>query len=178
MVKLTSSDVRIERLTENHDVSSICSYEKDLIDFLTEDALSNQDKKISVTYLWFLKETDELVGYISVLNDRINLEGDLKIHFKDKGIRYSSLPALKIGRLCVDDKFLRRGIGTLMMSFAVQIANSIYEKHSGCRFIVLDAKRNNNPEKDSIHFYKPMGFKTLKERKKGTTPMYYDLLTN
>jgi len=47
-----------------------------LVDFLVEDALENQKNRISVTYLIFL-ESGELVGYVTLLNDRINLEGDL-----------------------------------------------------------------------------------------------------
>lgn len=151
------------------------SYEQELVDFLIEDALDNQNKKISVTYLWFLKDSQELVGYISLLNDRINLEENLKDYFKSKGVLYKSLPALKIGRLAVDDRFLRRGLGTLMIAFATKIAERIFLAYSGCRFITLDAKRNNDKSKDVIHFYKRLGFQVLKERMKGTTPMYLDL---
>ena len=176
MEKFSAEDVKIERMTKNHQVSGFQSYEKELVEFLIEDALENQNNKISVTYLLFMKENNHLVGYISVLNDRINLESDLKENFRNKGINYHSLPALKIGRLCVDDHFLRRGLGTIMLAFAVNIANNIFNGYAGCRFIVLDAKRNN--QNDPIHFYKKIGFLLLKERKKGTTPMYLDLINN
>ncbi len=173
--KIEANEIRIERLNESHDLSGFKSYEPELVNFLIEDALDNQKKKISVTYLWFLKKTNELVGYLSLLNDRINLEGNLKVFFREKGIFYKSLPALKIGRLCVDDRFLKRGIGRLMIKFSVVTAERIFEKYSGCRFILLDAKRNPDKTKESIHFYKRIGFNQLKERKKGTIPMYWDL---
>ncbi len=173
--KIVASDIKIERISERHDVSQFKSYENELVQFLQEDALDNQRKRISVTYLWFLR-TGELMGYVTLLNDRINLEGDLKINFKQKNIRYHSLPALKIGRLCVDNKFLRMGVGTLMIAFAAKIAHHIYHNYSGCRFIVLDSLRNK--ENDVIHFYKRIGFDILKERQKGTTPMYLDLVNN
>ena len=175
MEKINIRDIRIERMSEVHDLVSFKSYEKELVSFLVEDALDNQKRQISVTYLWFLKP-DKLIGYITLLNDRINLEGNLKQAFRDKGILYKSLPALKIGRLCVDDKYLRRGLGTHFIDFSIKVAYDIYKNYSGCRFIVLDAKRNN--ENDPIHFYKKQGFKILKERKKGTTPMYLDLVDN
>ena len=98
-MKIKVDAIRIERLSNKHFIKDFKSYEKDLIDFLFEDALDNQEKKISVTYLWFLKETNELLGYITLLNDKINLEGNLKAYFRDKGILYKALPALKIGRL-------------------------------------------------------------------------------
>lgn len=167
--------MRIERIQPGHNLAGFQSYEQELVDFLQDDALVNQNNQISVTYLWFLK-TGELVGYLTLLNDRINLENDLKDSFRKKGIPYHSLPALKIGRLCVDDHFLRRGIGTMMIDFSIKVALHIFEKYSGCRFIVLDAKRK--PQNDPIHFYKKQGFQELKERKKGTTPMYLDLVND
>ena len=175
MGKITANDVKILKINNAHNIKSFKSYEQELVNFLVEDALNNQDHQISVTYLWFLT-SGELVGYVTLLNDRINLEGDLKDFFRMKGIQYHSLPALKIGRLCVDDHFLRRGLGTLMVDFSIKIAFNIFEKYSGCRFVVLDAKRNTS--NDSIHFYKKLGFKELKERKKGATPMYFDLANN
>src|SRR3989344_7444989 len=175
MEKIAAEDIKIERMNEKHDIIKFQSYEKELVDFLKEDALNNQKHKISVTYLWFLK-TGQLVGYVSLLNDRINLEGDLKESFRMKGIQYHSLPALKIGRLCVDDRFLLKGLGTMMVDFSIKIAFHIFDNYSGCRFVVLDAKRN--PNNDPIHFYKKLGFKELKQRKKGTTPMYFDLTNN
>lgn len=171
--KIVAQDIKIERINEKHDVGHFKSYEKELVQFLLEDALDNQKKRISVTYLWFLR-TGELIGYITLLNDRINLEGDLKIVFREKGILYRSLPALKVGRLCVDNRFLRRSVGTMMIDFSIRMAFHIHEKYSGCRFIVLDAKRNR--ENDVIHFYKKQGFKELKEREKGVTPMFFDLV--
>lgn len=171
--KINPEEIKIERINEKHFVAHFQSYEKELVDFLIEDALENQKNKISVTYLWFLKTSGDLIGYITLLNDRINLESDLKEIFRGKGILYHSLPALKVGRLCVDDRFLRRGLGTLMLAFAVKVANHIFNEYAGCRFIVLDAKRSNL--NDSIHFYRKIGFQALKERKKGTTPMYLDL---
>lgn len=173
--QITVESIRIERIQAHHQVSGFHSYEKELVDFLVEDALDNQNKMISVTYLWFLKETNELIGYITLLNDRVNLESNLKEFFRNKGILYKSLPALKIGRLAVDDRFLRRGIGTLMIAFATKIAERIFVTYSGCRFITLDAKRNEDKSKDAIHFYTKLQFQVLKERAKGITPMYLDL---
>lgn len=171
--KINPEKIKIEIINSEYNVRDFTSYEKELVDFLREDALENQEQKLSVTFLWF--HEDKLVSYITLLNDKINLESDLKEFFKEKGIHYKSLPALKIGRLCVEDKFLRRGLGRLMILSAIKIADEINRNKAGCRFITLDAKRNQDKRLDSIHFYKKMGFKTLKERVKGTTPMYLDL---
>ena len=171
--KIESHEIFIEKINDKHDLSNFNSYEKELVNFLIEDALNNQNQKLSVTFLWFYEKN--LAGYVTLLNDKINLEGNLKEFFREKDIHYKSLPALKIGRLCVHDDFRKRGIGRLMVLFAIKQANEISENKSGCRFITLDAKRNEKRELDSIHFYKKLGLKLLKERIKGTTPMYLDL---
>lgn len=175
MENVSLKNIKIEKLSPNHKeiINYFKCYEKDLVDFLLEDALDNQEKKISTTHLWFLK--DKLIGYITLLNDKINLEGNLKTFFRNKGVLYKSLPTIKIGRLAVDDNFVRRGVGSLMLEFVFSIAIRTNKK-VGCRFITLDAKRNADKNNDSIHFYKKRNFEVLKERRKGTTPMYFDLM--
>ncbi len=178
--KIGADEIRIEKLTDSHKeiICGIQSYEKELVDFLIEDALEQQKRKISVTYLWFSRKSNDLMAYVTISPDCVKLKGiskSLSQKFRDKGINYKSLPALKIGRLCVDDRYLKKGIGTLIIQFTIKIAASL-SKQVGCRFLYLDAKRNDDPSKDVIHFYKNMGFEIYseKERRK-ETPMYMDL---
>ena len=175
--KISITEIEIQQINESRSpiLPGFRSYEKELVDFLVEDALDNQAKQMSITYLWFLKSTNELVAYVSVLTDAISLQGELKEHFRQQGILYKSLPALKIGRLCVSDEYLGRSIGTLMIEFVLVLAQRI-SKEIGLRFITTDAKRNPEPRKDSVHFYKKLGFEILKQREKGTIPMYKDLI--
>lgn len=163
---ITPQDIRIEIIHEIHDISNFKSYEQELVDFLHDDALENQKQNLSLTFLWFYQEN--LASYITLLTDRITLEGDLKELFTGKGIYYKSLPALKIGRLCVDDQFLRRGLGKLMVLFSVEKAKEITRDKAGCRFITVDAKGS------SADFYRKLGFKTLESGK--MVSMYLDLL--
>ncbi len=175
--RFSELELEIEVLSsENAErISGFRCHEKELADFLEEDALNNHNAKISVTYLISEKAGKNLVGYMTVLNDSINLNADLKNFFKGKDIMYKSLPALKIGRMAVHDDYQKRGVGSFMIMFAINLANRI-GKNSGCRFIVVDSKRNRNePDKDPMHFYKKKGFRVLREREKGTTAMYLDL---
>ncbi|MBI4044788.1 MAG: hypothetical protein HY392_03705 [Candidatus Diapherotrites archaeon] len=174
--KISVSEIVVEPLSEKHKtlLNGFKSFEKELVDFLKNDALDNQEKKISKTHLFFHKPTGKLSGYITLLTDKISLHAELKEAFKKKGINYKSLPALKIGRLCVHDDFLRMGIGTHMLDWTVFVIKKINE-FAGCRFITIDAKRNPDKSRDSIHFYKAKGFEIYKEREKGSTPMYKDL---
>ncbi len=144
-----------------------------MVNFLREDALENQKQRLSVTFLWF--HEGKLVSYVSLLNDKINLESNLNEFFQEKGVHYKSLPALKIGRLCVDDRFQRRGLGKLMILTTIKIAQEISKTRSGCRFVTLDTKHGQTPERDPLQFYQKMGFQILREKKTGPTSMYLDL---
>jgi len=68
-----------------------------------------------MTYLVFVEENNgkNLAGFISFLSDsvRIKENKELESEFNIKGITYSYLPAMKIGRMAVDERQQRRGIG-------------------------------------------------------------------
>lgn len=170
--KIDKKDIRIETINKSHGeiIKNFKTENKELKDFLVEDALRNQELAISTTYLWFYRPTNEVLAYVTLLADAIRIHGThLQFPFTDKGVPYKTLPAVKIGRLCVNDRFRRRGIGTLTTMFTMEMVLKTSD-HVGCRFIVVDAKR------DSIHFYKKMGFFILKQREKGTIPIYYDMI--
>ena len=170
--KILPSDLRIEKLSNRHTeiVNEFQTYNKELKDFLVEDALANQEMAISTTYLWLYNPKNELCAYVTILADAIRIHGTkLGKSFVDQGVLYKTLPAIKIGRLCVDDRYTKRGIGKQTTYFVMKKLIHINEV-IGCRFIVVDAKP------DSTKFYKKMGFEVLKQREKGTLPMYYDMI--
>jgi len=155
-----------QRINKKHKICNFSTNNLELKKFLLEDALDNQKKLLSVTYLWF-NENNEILTYITLLNDRINLVEKLHNKFKNQGVHYKSLPALKIGRLCVSEKYKKKGLGSLLINFAIDKASLIFNNASGCRFLTVDAKD------DSVQFYKKQGFRILKKN-----VMYYDVLEN
>jgi len=173
--------LRVEKISEFHK-EKIDSFESSVVElsnFLKEDALNQQERKISVTYLWFLRKTNELIGYATLSPDCVkinNIRRNLAKKFRNKGIKYKSLPALKLGRLCVCDKYQGYNIGTFMIQFTIYKAK-ILSEDVGCRFLYLDAKRNEDPKKDPIHFYKKFGFEYYKKDndKQKETPLYLDI---
>ncbi|MFH1064906.1 MAG: hypothetical protein V1734_00155 [Nanoarchaeota archaeon] len=51
--KINMADIDIQKLNDSHKpmLSSFKSYEKELTDFLVENAIDNQNRSISITYL-------------------------------------------------------------------------------------------------------------------------------
>lgn len=172
--QISREDLNIELISEKHKniLEKFKTDNLELKQFLIEDALNNQEMNISYTYLLFYKKNNEIVAYITLLADAIRVHGTrLGQSFLEKGVEYKTLPALKVGRLCVHNDYQGRGIGTLTTDFAMKKLLSINENEGvGCRFLIADAK------KDAVHFYKKMHFEILKEREKGTLPMYYDMI--
>lgn len=175
-----TSDIEIFKLTEvtfNFTKGFDCGI-KDLNGFLFDDALKQQKESVNITYLWISKKTGSLLGYIVFCNDSIHLFGEKKEEMKKIGISYKALPALKICRMAVDSKYAHQKLGTKMVAFAIGTVLEI-NKMSGCRFLTLEAKNEQNlPEENRpIHFYKKIGFSVIKEKKQGAAyvPMYKDL---
>jgi len=174
--EITEEQIRVERIADHHsevlqqlEIDESNADEKELKAFLIEDALDQEKMEISATYLWFFNPTNELLGYLTLLTDAIKIQGtSLRERFTDQGVNYKTLPAIKIGRLCVNRKYRKRGIGKKMIVFSMKKLLEISED-VGCRFIVVDAKRG------AAHFYKRLEFDILKEREKGVIYMYYDM---
>lgn len=162
--QVSQYELNVEKLSEKHK-SLLENFKTDNLElkkFLVEDALKNQGLNISNTYLWFYKPNNELVAYVTILTDAVGIHGTgLGEYFQDKGILYKTLPAMKIGRICVHKAYAGKGIGTYMIKF-VMLKMLLLNKDVACRFISTDAKRE--------------GFEILRVREKGTIPMYYDMI--
>lgn len=170
-------DIRVEKISQKHlnvlpsfKINESSPDEVELRDFLIEDAYNNQEQDfISRTYLVFHNPDNRLVGYVTLLTDNIHIRNTgLAEQFKSKGIQYDSLPALKIGRMCIDLEFRKKGLGTFLVHVAMRRLLEINER-VGCRFLIADVKRG------AQHFYKSLGFEVLKEKQKGHMPMYLDM---
>jgi len=122
-------------------------------------------EKIAVTYLCFYE--NELVGYFSWLTDAIEIKGKDKKVFKKIGMNYRTYPAVKLGRLAIDKKYVKSGAGSYLVK--TMLENVIFfSKIIGCRFVTVDAYPGAKT------FYKKIGFKVSAETEH-TVLMYLDI---
>jgi GNAT superfamily N-acetyltransferase len=87
--------------------------------------------------------------------------------------RYSSLPAVKIGRLGVSADVARTGVGSRILDY-LKVWFTRGNK-TGCRFIIVDAYK----DPAVIAFYKKNGFLFLtadENENERTRIMYFDLI--
>jgi len=148
-IQLKQSNIEVERLNEdnlkkiNGFTSDVC---KELENFLKENAWEESKIDISKTYLFFHKGI--LAGYMTILTDKqslkINHAGSSLLKFSKKiDDGYSSVPALKIGRMCVTDEYNSQvassnysGLGKIMLASVLDHAKDLKDK-VGCRVIIL-----------------------------------------
>lgn len=130
--KVLLEEYTIEKLNKNHNLNDFyCKYDS-LNRFLKHNAYEEQKNNFNVTYLAIYD--DIIVGYFSLLTDYIQLK---KVNFpKEKS--FENAPAIKIGRLAIDKKYERKGLGTSLLDV---INNQIKDisNNVGIKYITVDA---------------------------------------
>lgn len=169
------SKLRQFQLSSNTDIKPFKCADGDLNDFLFDDAKHFQNELMAVTYLLEYMEMNKTAAYYSLLADKITFNPD------EKGVwnrlnrnipnqkRRRSYPAVKIGRLAVNEEFVGNGLGTFILdNIKYSFANV---KRLGCRFITVDALCS------AVAFYEKNGFRFFTEQDKGdeTRLMFFDL---
>jgi GNAT superfamily N-acetyltransferase len=133
---------------------------KELEKHIKQYAFNHQKEGLFQTY-FYVDDNDNFLGYISVAVatiEREKVENELNV---SSSIKYS-IPAIKITRLCVFDKFCSKGVGTILMTFANILAIA-QQKKIGCRAMIVDSK----PE--AIEFYKRFNFVEINKEENSET---------
>jgi predicted GNAT family N-acyltransferase len=139
--------------------------DKDLNDFLFNDAIDYYDQLMGVTYVWVDKTKDTIVAYYTLVNDKITRDEDERSSWNRL-----SRPSMKIGRLAVNSQYERQGVGQYILNY-LKLRLISDKRVSGCRFITVDAYRAALP------FYERCGFAFLshKDESDPTRLMFFDL---
>ena len=172
---MTIDDIRIVRLTKDYNICEFDCGNQDLNEFLLVDSKDYQDKLLSVTYI--LESGSEIVGYFSVLNDKISIqESDkstwrkIKTVFKHSKHR-SDYPAVKVGKLAINIKYQGLDLGSNILDMIKLMF--LDNNRTGCAFITVDALREVLP------FYLKNNFKMMMHRQIDsdceTLQLYYSL---
>jgi len=136
--------------------------DEDLNDFIYNDALNHLYEKLAVTYLCMIDEI--VIGFVSIANASIKIN---KKHKKEMKYQYPEFPSVRLGRLGVDNRYKRKGIGTYIAKWVSGKSQDIGHE-MGIRFVSLDAYEK------SVKFYKKLGFH-IRDNKRRNIPMYFDL---
>jgi predicted GNAT family N-acyltransferase len=161
-IEYIKENYRFETLGDKHDLSEFNCASDDLNDFLKNDALEQQESKLNLTKLVMCD--DRIVAYVSLLTDTIPLKDirdeDIRQDIKDLlsiSSRKRKIPAIKIGRLAVDERYAGKGLGSeILMSVLFNIKN-IAENSVGLRFVTVEGYAT------AYNFYANHNFINLKK---------------
>ncbi len=164
---ITIFNVEIKELSNVYDLSLFDCEDRDLNEFIKQDAFNYRKQLIAKTFLVIYQE--QVVGFFSVMNDALKLKPEETQQIDIR--RLHEYPALKIGRLAVDKRFKQRGIGRICIDFIVGLGILINQT-SACRFITVDSY----PE--STGFYEKRSFvrNLMYEKKRDFVSLRFDLL--
>jgi GNAT superfamily N-acetyltransferase len=170
------TDYSQAKLEGREQIKSFECTDRDLNDFLFNDALDYLKQLMGVTYIWIDESKDTIAAYYTLSNDKIIRDEDERSIWNrisrplPNMKRRKSYPAVKIGRLAVNSLYERQGIGQYIIAFLKALFSS-GRRTSGCRFITVDAYRAAFP------FYEKCGFSFLsdKDENEPTRLMYFDL---
>ena len=168
---------RVSRLNMGDTISAFDCEDEDLNDFLLNEANLYRNALLSVTYVVEDMQTDEVLAYFSLSNDKVSISDfESKTEFnrfrKHKFVnekRLRSYPAIKIGRLAIAKSAQHQSIGTYLLEFIEDYF--IIDNKSGCRFVTVDAYV------DAIPFYIKNNYQFLNndDEDKRTRVMFFDL---
>ena len=137
-IALDFSKIKVEKLSEIFDFRKFDCGDKDINDFLWNDALRYQKENIATTLLFIYENS--ILGFCSLAADSVKLEKgteDTKIR-GGIGHVHDEYPALKLARFGRDVKFRKIGIGNFVLNYVVGLAVKLNE-NAAMRFITLDS---------------------------------------
>ena len=168
---------RVRRLQIGVTITDFDCGDEDLNDFLLNESGFYRNALLSVTYVVEHKQTNEVMAYFSLSNDKVSISDfESKTEFnrfrKHRFVnekRLRSYPAIKIGRLGIATIAQHQSIGTYLLEFIEDYFT--IDNKSGCRFVTVDAYV------DAIPFYIKNNYQFLNndDEDKRTRVMYFDL---
>lgn len=152
----------IRKLRLGETIKSFDCGDADLNDFIIAEAPLYRKALLAVTYVMEHKETEQVIGYFSLANDRISVAD-----FKNKTEfnrfrrcrfvnekRLKSYPAVKLCRLGVECSMRGQAVGTFLLDFVKSYF--LDDNKTGCRFLTVDAYPN------AVPFYEKNDFLPLR----------------
>jgi len=131
---------------------SFCCGEEALDRYLKTQATQDIRRRIASCIVAVESATDLLAGYYTIAAASIPLV-NLPPEEAKRLPRYPTLPAVRIGRLAVDQKFQGRGLGGALL---VDAARRSLQSPPAVWALLVEAKNEN-----AVAFYQRFGFRTF-----------------
>jgi GNAT superfamily N-acetyltransferase len=149
---MTPIPFRFEALGDNRDRATFCCGDEALDRYFQTQATQDIRRRIANCFVVVEVATGQVAAYYTLSAASIPLV-DLPTDETKRLPRYPTLPAVRIGRLAVDQRFQRRGLGELMLMNAV---HRTMQDAAAAFALLVDAKNDR-----AAAFYARYGFRPV-----------------
>ena len=139
---------------------------KDILDkYLHQQANQDIKRKLAVCFVFIDSDSEIIKGYYTLSNNSLPQEYVPSKLRRKLPNSYSSIPVILLGRLAIDKKFQRKGIGKILLIDALKRCYRI-SKSIGSFAVIVDPLDN-----DAENYYESFGFIKLPDSGKMFLPM-------
>jgi len=140
-----------------HDRESFSSGVPALDNYLKRQARQDAQKDLAVPYVLRAAHSPTILGFYTLSTAAIE-PAALPVDAARRLPRYPTLPAIRIGRLAVDEHYQGQGLGRLLLIHALR-QSLIIAQTIGVLAVVVDAK-----DAGATRFYEKHGFRHFADR--------------
>lgn len=145
---MSNKPFRIVPIDKVYDRSAFNSGSEALDRYFRERVTQDVKRRVTACFV-ALSRDDRIAGYYTLSSASIHL-GDLPAKLTKKLPRYPSIPAVRMGRLAVDQTFQGQGLGgALLVDAFIRVIRSEIAAYA----LIVDAK-----DKKAANFYRHHGF--------------------
>jgi ribosomal protein S18 acetylase RimI-like enzyme len=149
---MTAAAFRIEPLGEMHDRTTFQCGEEALDRYFQTQATQDIRRRVANCFVAVEIVTGQIAAFYTLSAASIPLV-DLPPEEARRLPRYPTLPAVRIGRLAVDERFQGRGLGAALLMNA---ADRTVRSDAAAFTLLVDAKNDQ-----AVAFYRRYGFRAL-----------------
>jgi ribosomal protein S18 acetylase RimI-like enzyme len=140
---------RPEPLDDHHDRSGFSCGDEALDRYFKTQVTQDIRRRLSNCFVAVECETEIVAGFYTLASAGIPMT-DLPPEMTKRLPRYASVPAVRIGRLAVDLRFRRKGLGGALL---INAASRVFSSDAATYALLVDAKNDQ-----AVAFYEHHGF--------------------
>jgi ribosomal protein S18 acetylase RimI-like enzyme len=149
---MTGAPFRFEALGEAHDRSSFACGDEALDRYFQNQVTQDIRRRVANCFVIIAEPSGQVASYYTLSAASVPLT-ELPPEEAKRLPRYPAVPAVRIGRLAVDRRFQRRGLGELMLMNAV---HRTIQDAAAAFALLVDAKNDA-----AVAFYQRYGFRQI-----------------
>jgi ribosomal protein S18 acetylase RimI-like enzyme len=149
---MTTPPFRFDALSSVHDRTAFRCGEEVLDRYLQTQATQDIRRRVANCFVAVEAVTGQVAAYYTLSAASVPLV-DLRLEETRRLPRYPTLPTVRVGRLAVDQRFQKRGLGAALLADA---ARRTLQAPPAVFTLLVDAKNDG-----AVAFYERFGFRAL-----------------